>query len=95
METLTHEVGLLLTAVTSDLVDGSKGSGAEDPELLELRLLQDAHLGLVGRGPTRCQRLHQLRSEDKRKSRKPLSDDLITGPSPGCLVLVHGEITWS
>lgn len=55
----------LLMAITSDLVHGSKGSRSKDTEFLEFCLLEDTHLGLVGCGSTRCQRLHQLIMQDR------------------------------
>lgn len=45
---------------TPHLIDSAESAGAQNLHFLQLRLLEDAHLRLVGEGPAGCQRLHQL-----------------------------------
>lgn len=46
---------------TPHLIDSAESTGAQNLHFLQLRLLEDAHLRLVGEGPAGRQRLHQLR----------------------------------
>lgn len=52
----------------ADLVHRSEGSWTENLDPLQLRLLQDAQLSLVGGRPTGGQGLHQLRWDMQRQT---------------------------